>query len=83
MAMDPGVITWDRFREELRSQFLPANSVEQVRSTLMRLWHLGPIREYIRAFSALMLEILDMSEVDQLFLILHYLQSLVQQEVRR
>lgn len=60
---------------ELRRQFLLGNSIDQARNALLRLRHVSSIREYVRAFSALMLEIHDMSEADQLYFFLRHLQG--------
>lgn len=50
-------LAWEEFKGELWRQFLLGNSVKQVRTALQNLRHTGPVREYVRSYSALMLEI--------------------------
>ncbi|KAK3039423.1 hypothetical protein RJ639_027672 [Escallonia herrerae] len=49
------------------SQFFPENTAFNVRKALLECKHTGSVREYCQAFSALMLDISDMSTVDRLF----------------
>ncbi|KAK3041284.1 hypothetical protein RJ639_001386 [Escallonia herrerae] len=59
--------TWDILKRELKSQFFPENTAFNARKALLECKHTGSVREYCQAFSALMLDISDMSAVDRLF----------------
>ncbi|KAA0066321.1 uncharacterized protein E6C27_scaffold21G003810 [Cucumis melo var. makuwa] len=52
---------------ELRSQFFPENVEILARRKLRDLRHTGEIREYVKQFAGLMLDIRDMSEKDKVF----------------
>jgi hypothetical protein len=54
------VDTWDDLKRELK--VLPENVEFIARRNLRRLQQTGSIREYVKQFSALMLDIRDMSE---------------------
>ena len=53
------------------------------RKKMKRLKHMGSIREYVKEFSTLMLEIPNMSEEELLFNFMDNLQSWVEQELKR
>ena len=53
------------------------------RKSLKRLKHTGSIREYVKEFSTLMLEIPNMAEEELLFNFMDNLQSWAEQELRR
>ncbi|KAK3016951.1 hypothetical protein RJ639_007327 [Escallonia herrerae] len=55
--------TWDILKRELKSQFFPENIAFNARKALLECKHTGLVREYCQAFSALMLDISDMSAV--------------------
>ncbi|KAL2226669.1 UNVERIFIED_CONTAM: hypothetical protein Sindi_2025600 [Sesamum indicum] len=57
----------DEARKAIREQFFPENVEYNARRALRKLEHTGSMREYVKAFSALMLSIRDMSEADKLF----------------
>ncbi|KAF2319943.1 hypothetical protein GH714_020793 [Hevea brasiliensis] len=61
------IVTWDDFKKALKAQFYPENVAYNARCKLAELQHAGSIREYVRSFTALMLDIKDMSEADRLF----------------
>ncbi|KAE8712657.1 Cytokinin dehydrogenase 5 [Hibiscus syriacus] len=67
------ITTWDALKKELKTSFLPENMDYNARKKLRELSHTGTIREYVREFSTLMLDIKDMSERDKLF---HFLEGL-------
>lgn len=77
------VDNWDEMQEALREQFKPENSAWIARSQLMNLKQSGRIRDYIKTFTTLMLEIKDMSEADKLFQFMRGLAPWAQQELRR
>ena len=53
------------------------------REALKRLRHTGSVREYVKEFSSLMLDIKNMSEEDKLFNFMSGLQGWAQTELRR
>jgi len=61
------VDTWDALKRDLRSQFIPENVEILARRKLRELRHTGEIREYVKQFAGLMLDIQDMSEKDKVF----------------
>ncbi|RVW98232.1 Retrovirus-related Pol polyprotein from transposon 17.6 [Vitis vinifera] len=75
--------TWDAFKREIKRQFYPEDVAYLARKSLKRLKHTGSIREYVKEFSTLMLEIPNMAEEELLFNFMDNLQSWVEQELRR
>jgi hypothetical protein len=75
--------TWEALKQELKEQFLPSNSSWVARDALAKLKHDGSVREYVKKFSSLMLDVTDMSETDKLYTFLKGLQSWAQLELRR
>ncbi|KAA0067733.1 uncharacterized protein E6C27_scaffold352G00520 [Cucumis melo var. makuwa] len=59
--------TWDALKGELRSQLFPENVEILARRKLHELKYTGNIREYVKQFAGLMLDIRDMSEKDKVF----------------
>lgn len=55
---------WDDLKRELKNQFLPENVEFIARRKLRQLRQTGTVRDYVKQFSALMLDIRDMSEKD-------------------
>ncbi|TXG70108.1 hypothetical protein EZV62_005043 [Acer yangbiense] len=60
--------TWEEFKKELKRQFCPINAKKEARGRLCRLKQTGSIRDYVKEFTTLTLEIEDMSEKDSLLL---------------
>ena len=60
--------TFDDFKRELKSQFFPVNAEEEARGRLRRLKQSGSIRDYVKEFTTLLLEVPDTSDKDALFL---------------
>ena len=58
--------TWDALKKELKDQFLPCNSSWLARDALKKLQQTGSVRDYVREFSSIMLDIRNMSEEDKL-----------------
>ena len=55
------ITTWDGFKRELKRQFYPEDAANEARAKLRHLQHNeGPIREYIKEFQDLLLEIPSM-----------------------
>ncbi|KAK3015732.1 hypothetical protein RJ639_007784 [Escallonia herrerae] len=73
------VKTWEKFKRELQRQFYP-DSVDDKPSTAEAE---GSISEYVREYSALMLEIPEMSERQQLCFFIDGLQYWVATELQR
>ena len=73
--------TWDAFKREIKRQFYPKDVAYLAR--MKRLKHTGSIREYVKEFSTLMLEIPNMAEEELLFNFIDNLQSWAEQELRR
>lgn len=67
--------TWADFVAELKKQFYPENAKNEAKSRLRKLKHSGTIRDYVKEFTTLTLEIPDLSEQDSLFYFLDGLQS--------
>ncbi|KAL0308020.1 UNVERIFIED_CONTAM: hypothetical protein Sangu_2998100 [Sesamum angustifolium] len=59
--------TWEVLKKELKDQFLPCNTSWLARESLRNLKHTGTVREFVKEFSSLMLDVRDMSEEDKLF----------------
>ena len=60
-------ITTENLKQELKKQFLPTNATWLARESLRRLKQTGTVREYVKEFNSLMLDIKNMSEEDKLF----------------
>ena len=75
--------TWDAFKREIKRQFSPKDVAYLARKNMKHLKHIGSIREYVKEFSMLMLEIPNMSEDGLLFNFMDNLQSWAEQELRR
>ena len=58
---------WEEIKEALNMQFLRSNFVSNARQQLVLLRHTMPIMDYIKSFSALMLQIRSMREQDCFF----------------
>ena len=63
----PQITIWETLKRELKEQFLPTNSVWLARESLKRLKHMGSMREYVKEFSSIMLDIRNMSNENKLF----------------
>ncbi|CAN1260507.1 Transposon Ty3-I Gag-Pol polyprotein [Linum perenne] len=75
--------TWDDFKREIKKQFYPENVELEARSRLRRLAHKGAIREYVKEFSELLLEIPDFPDKEALFAFLDGLQPWAKMELQR
>ena len=69
------VDTWDAFKQEIKRKFYPEDVSYLARKNIKRLKHTSSIREYVKEFSMLMLEIPNMSEEKLLFNFMDNLQS--------
>uniref|UniRef100_A0A803N8Q4 RNA-directed DNA polymerase n=1 Tax=Chenopodium quinoa TaxID=63459 RepID=A0A803N8Q4_CHEQI len=70
-------------KDETRKQFLPNNTSWVARDKLKDLKHTNTIREYVKQFMSLMLDIGNMSEEDKLFQFMSGLKPWAQTELRR
>ncbi|KAL2944660.1 Eukaryotic translation initiation factor 3 subunit G [Bienertia sinuspersici] len=68
---------------ELRRQFLPNNTSWVAREKLRNLKHVTTIRDYVKEFMSLLLDIKGMSEEDKLFQFVSGLKPWAQVELRR
>ncbi|RVX15091.1 hypothetical protein CK203_008029 [Vitis vinifera] len=71
------------FRREIKRQFYPEDVAYLARKNMRRLKHTGSIRDYVKEFSSLMLEIPNMTEEELLFNFMDNLQGWAEQELRR
>ena len=74
---------WEILKKELKDQFLPTNTAWMARESLKKLKQTSSVRDYVKEFSSLILDIKDMSEVDKLFNFMSELQGWAQTELRR
>ncbi|RVW63219.1 putative mitochondrial protein [Vitis vinifera] len=84
--MEKGICTietWEDFKREIKRQFYPEDVAYLARKNMRRLKHTGSIREYVKEFSSLMLEIPNMTEEELLFNFMDNLQGWAEQELRR
>nr|CAN81096.1 hypothetical protein VITISV_033039 [Vitis vinifera] len=75
--------TWEDFRREIKRQFYPEDVAYLARKNMRRLKHTGSIRDYVKEFSSLMLEIPNMTQEELLFNFMDNLQGWAEQELRR
>ena len=67
--------SFEEFRMELKRQFYPKNAEEEARRCLQRLRQDGSIRDYVKEFTNLMLEIPKISDRYSLFYFMDSLQG--------
>ena len=75
--------SWEALKKELKDQFLPTNIAWVARDSLKKLKQIGTVRECVKTFSPLMLDIKNMSEEDKLFNFVSGLQPWAQLELKR
>lgn len=75
--------TWETFQQEFRKQFYPVYATEEARRKLRRLAQTGGIREYVREFTELVLQIPDYSREEALFSFVDGLKPWAKQELQR
>ncbi|KAJ7958669.1 Retrotransposon protein, putative, Ty3-gypsy subclass [Quillaja saponaria] len=81
--VDAVIDTWEDLRRELKAQFFPENVEYIARRNLRELKQTGTIREYVKRFAGLMLDIRDMSEKDKMFYFLEGLKPWAKAELQR
>ena len=70
-------------KKELKDQFLSSNTTWVARDFLKKLKQNGIVREYVKTFSSLMLDIKNMSKEDKLFNFMSSLQPWAQLELKK
>ena len=63
----PRIDTWDKLIKEMCDLFLPSNASSLARDKLKRLRQTGSVREYIKEFTSVMLDIQNMYDEDKLY----------------
>ena len=63
----PQITTWETLKKKLKDQFLSTNTAWVARESLKRLRHVESMRDYVKEFSYLMLNIKNMLKGDKLF----------------
>uniref|UniRef100_A0A0D3C9D7 Retrotransposon gag domain-containing protein n=1 Tax=Brassica oleracea var. oleracea TaxID=109376 RepID=A0A0D3C9D7_BRAOL len=76
-------IYFDNLNKELKRQFYPENVVYEARKKLRELRQRGSIRDYVKEFTTLMLQIPNMTAEDLVFYFTDGLQSWAKQELQR
>jgi hypothetical protein len=79
----PKIETWDRLKQELKEQFLPNNTSWLAREDLKKLKQDRSLRDYVKEFSSLILDIENMFEENRLFNFMSGIQPWAQAELRR
>ncbi|XP_075077859.1 uncharacterized protein LOC142164236 [Nicotiana tabacum] len=74
---------WEQFKFELKRQFYPQNIVNEARRYLRELKQTTSIREYVKQFTKLILQIPNMTSDDLLFYFMDGLQNWAKQELHR
>ncbi|GJU48746.1 putative retrotransposon gag domain, aspartic peptidase domain protein [Tanacetum coccineum] len=72
-----------RYLKDTAKQFYPENTKNKVKSRLRKLKQSGTIREYVKEFTTLVLEIPELSDQDSLFYFLDGLQGWAKTELER
>ncbi|XP_060172138.1 uncharacterized protein LOC132603213 [Lycium barbarum] len=75
--------TWDQFKHEFKRQFFPNNVLYEARRKLRELKQTGSIRDYVKEFTTLMLQIPNLTSDDLLFHFMDGLQNWAKQELQR
>ncbi|KAK8934643.1 hypothetical protein KSP39_PZI015004 [Platanthera zijinensis] len=74
---------WEEFKRELKRHFYPENIIYEAKKKLRELKHKGSIAEYVKEFTTIMLQILNMSDEDLLFFFVDGLQHWARQELQQ
>nr|GEY15953.1 hypothetical protein [Tanacetum cinerariifolium] len=75
--------SWAGFVADFKRQFYPENAKNEAKSRLRKLKQSGMIREYVKEFTTLVLEILELSDQDSLFYFLDGLQGWAKTELEQ
>ena len=79
----PRIDMSDKLIKEMRDQFIPSNASWLARDKLKRLRQTCSVREYIKEFTSVMLDIQNMSDEDKLHNFISGMQGWAQNEFRR
>ena len=82
-AGEDALETWAELKAAIRLQFFPENVEYNARRKLRELRQTKSVRDYVREFSALMLNIRDMGDKDKLFTFLEGLKPYARMELQR
>ena len=63
----PQITTWEILKKKIKEQVLPSNSSWMAQESLKHLKQMGVVREYVKEFNSLMLEIKNTSNDDKMF----------------
>ncbi|KAK9667740.1 hypothetical protein RND81_13G008300 [Saponaria officinalis] len=77
------ITTWVEFKTDFKKQFYPENAAEVALKKLRNLRQTGTIRDYVKQFSTLSLEIVDMHESISLLYFMDGLKRGAEQELKR
>ena len=77
------ISSFNEFKRELKRQFYPENVEDEARARLRRLKQSGSVRDYVKEFTTLVLEIPDLSNKDSLFYFIDGLQPWAKTELQR
>ncbi|KAK9697740.1 hypothetical protein RND81_08G057900 [Saponaria officinalis] len=77
------ITTWEEFKTDFKKQFYPENATEVALKKLRNLRQTGTIRDYVKQFFTLSLEIVDMPESMSLFYFMDGLKRGAEQELKR
>nr|GEU37490.1 hypothetical protein [Tanacetum cinerariifolium] len=75
--------TWAKFMADFKKQFYPKNAKNEANSRLRKLKQSGTIREYVKEFTSLVMEIPELSDQDSLFYFFDGLQRWAKKELER
>ncbi|XP_069152656.1 uncharacterized protein [Solanum lycopersicum] len=79
----PRIEMWNKLIKEMRDQFIPSNASWLARDKLKRLRQTGSVREYIKEFTSMMLDIQNMSNDDKLHNFISGMQGWTQNKLQR
>ncbi|XP_070002194.1 uncharacterized protein [Nicotiana sylvestris] len=77
------ISTWDQFKADFKRQFFPNNVLYEARIKLRELKQTWSIRNYVKEFTTLMLQIPNLTNDDLLFHFMDELQNWAKQELQR
>ena len=74
--------TWEDFKREIKSQFYPENVAYLARKNMRHFKHKGAIRDYVKEFFSLKLEIPNITGEELLFNFMDNLQGWAKEKLR-
>ncbi|KAK3225358.1 hypothetical protein Dsin_005220 [Dipteronia sinensis] len=74
-ACRPSIVMWESLKKELKDQCLPYNTSWLARENLKKLKQTGYVKNFVKEFSSLMMDIHNMLEEDKLFNFMSGLQT--------